>query len=358
MVVAQIGVGEDIVADRLARPKPAAMADHQPRLGPHHREMVAHRLRIGRAYADIDQGDAAAIGGNEVVGGHLVPPPAALGDLGDRIGGVGGDEHPARRREGFIRAALALQLLDRPAHELVDVTDIVGEQQVALGVLGRRAGIMPQPRQAEIDPRAVEQRQGPARPERMVPGAVGDLVADMGELGGREPAAEIGGERPVEAQVVGAVEDVGVGDLARGTADRNLDVVIRSEKLELLGQIFAEQPRLGDARRVAAGPVQPPVGPRREFRRGQVAIIDAKLRIGEQALGPGLRIGALAVGEVARQGGAQGRGRFVGDGRQRIDEGGDVVTPLGEGRAHRAASMAAAPARCRLCVSVIFIPAP
>jgi hypothetical protein len=58
MVVAQIAVGEHIVADRLARPQAAAMADHQPHFGPHHRQMVADRLRVGRADADIDQGDA------------------------------------------------------------------------------------------------------------------------------------------------------------------------------------------------------------------------------------------------------------------------------------------------------------
>jgi hypothetical protein len=34
MIVAQVSVGEHIVADSLARPKPASMADHQPRLGP------------------------------------------------------------------------------------------------------------------------------------------------------------------------------------------------------------------------------------------------------------------------------------------------------------------------------------
>ena len=58
MVVAQIGVGEDVVADRLACAQAAAMADHQPHFGPQHREMVADRLGVGRADADVDQGDA------------------------------------------------------------------------------------------------------------------------------------------------------------------------------------------------------------------------------------------------------------------------------------------------------------
>ena len=69
---------------------------------------------------------------------------------------------------------------------------IVGEQDVALDVLGRRAGVVAQPRQAEIGAQPVEQRQRPRLARAMLPGAVGDLVADMGELGGREPARELG----------------------------------------------------------------------------------------------------------------------------------------------------------------------
>ena len=77
MIVAQIGVGEDIVADPLAGAQTAAMADHQPCLGPQHREMVADRLGVGRADADIDQRDAGAVVGHQMIGRHLVPPPRA-----------------------------------------------------------------------------------------------------------------------------------------------------------------------------------------------------------------------------------------------------------------------------------------
>jgi hypothetical protein len=61
-------------------------------------------------------------------------------------------------------------------------------------MLGRRAGIVAQPRQAEVGARPVEQRERARAWRRMVPGAVGDLVADVDELGGREPAAELGGD--------------------------------------------------------------------------------------------------------------------------------------------------------------------
>ncbi len=46
MIVAQIGVGKDIVADPLGRAQPAAMADHQPRLGTQHRKVIGNRLGI------------------------------------------------------------------------------------------------------------------------------------------------------------------------------------------------------------------------------------------------------------------------------------------------------------------------
>ena len=41
VVVAQVGVGEHVVADPLAVAQAAAVADHQPGLGAQHREVVA-----------------------------------------------------------------------------------------------------------------------------------------------------------------------------------------------------------------------------------------------------------------------------------------------------------------------------
>ena len=107
MVVAQISVGEHIIADRLARPKAAAMADHQPHFGPKHRDMVAHRLRIGRPDPDIDQGDPAAALGHQMISGHLVPAPVAGGDLGLGIGQIPALEDGARHRQRAVRAVLA-----------------------------------------------------------------------------------------------------------------------------------------------------------------------------------------------------------------------------------------------------------
>jgi hypothetical protein len=285
--------------------------------------MVADRLRVGRADADIDEGDSAAGGSDQMVGRHLHLAPAARRNLGDRVRRVAGDEDPARGGERFIGAVLPPQLVDRPADELVDVADIVGEQQVALRVLDRRAGIMAQPGEAEIDAGPVEKGERPVRVAAVIPGAVRDLVADIGELGRREPAAEVGGVGAVEPEVVGAVEDIGVRDLARRRTDRNLDLVVADQIFELLGQIFAEMARPGDADRVAAGLVQSAEGPRREGGRLVEAVVDPELGIGEQAAQPRLGVRPLTAKQVARQRPTQGRHGFVEHLAKLVDDGGD-----------------------------------
>ena len=84
MIVAQIGMGQHIIADRLAGAQAAAMADHQPGLGTQHGEMVTDGLGVGRADADVDQRDADAAGGGEVPGRHLELAPGAV--AGSRLG--------------------------------------------------------------------------------------------------------------------------------------------------------------------------------------------------------------------------------------------------------------------------------
>ena len=73
---------------RLARPKPAAMANHQPHFGAKHGHMIADRLGVRWADADVDERDPCATLGHQMIGRHLVPPPFAGGDLRLRIGQV------------------------------------------------------------------------------------------------------------------------------------------------------------------------------------------------------------------------------------------------------------------------------
>src|SRR3546814_15026612 len=79
MIVAQIGVREDVIADPLAGAQPAAMADHQPGVGAYHREMIGDRLGIRRADADVYGAGPRAIGCDELIGGTSGPARTAVG---------------------------------------------------------------------------------------------------------------------------------------------------------------------------------------------------------------------------------------------------------------------------------------
>ena len=151
VIVAQIGVGEDIVADPLARAQAAAMADHQPRLGPQHREVVADRLGVRRADADVDQRDAGAVrrpSGDRRASGAAATRCREI-DLRRRRRRAWITTPPAPDSAG--EAADPSPSCDAaPADELVDVAVVVGEQHVALHMLGRRAGVVAQPREAEV----------------------------------------------------------------------------------------------------------------------------------------------------------------------------------------------------------------
>jgi hypothetical protein len=81
VILAQIGVGQHIVADALCLAQPAAVADHQPAIGAQHGEMVGDGLGVGGADPDVDQrGAAFAVGAGEVIGRHLEAVPGAVID--------------------------------------------------------------------------------------------------------------------------------------------------------------------------------------------------------------------------------------------------------------------------------------
>ena len=177
-------------------------------------------------------------------------------------------------------------------------------------MLGGRAGVMLEARQAEVDARGVEQGQRAGRVDREVPAAVGDLVADMDQLGRRKPARQLGRGDAVELQILAGVEHVGKGDFARRMADRDAHRIIADEMVELVGEIVAEQRRAGDAGGVDAGLVEPGEGAGRGGRRRFGVIFEAQLGISEAAF-----VARLAVGTGARRGISVERGAEVGDRR-------------------------------------------
>src|SRR3546814_9633084 len=71
------------------------MAVHQPSCRAQNREMIADRLGVGRTHADIDQGDPAAVGSDQVISGHLMLAPGAVGYHSGRVS----------RFRGYIDAA-------------------------------------------------------------------------------------------------------------------------------------------------------------------------------------------------------------------------------------------------------------
>jgi hypothetical protein len=75
-------VGQHVVADGLRLTQAAAVADHQPAVRAQHRQVVGDVLGVGRADADVDQGHAIAVGGDQVVGRHLVAVPDHAGHQG------------------------------------------------------------------------------------------------------------------------------------------------------------------------------------------------------------------------------------------------------------------------------------
>lgn len=121
--------------------------------------MVGDRLGVGRADADIDQGDAATARSDQVVGRHLEAAPGRALDHGMGVRRIGIDAHIACRREGLVMIVF-LQLADRPGGEGIDIAVIVCEQDKLLRVFIGRAGVVAQPLQRIIDPRRLEQESG------------------------------------------------------------------------------------------------------------------------------------------------------------------------------------------------------
>ena len=112
-----------------------------------------------------------------------------------------------------------------------------------------------------VDAGGVEQRQRAGLAFAVLPLAVGDLVADRGQLRRREVAGELGGGHRPAGQRIGALQHVGVGDLLVADRDLDLGAVLGEEGGELLDQIAAKRARVRDGGLVDAGTLQPAESP-------------------------------------------------------------------------------------------------
>ena len=131
-----------IVAYRLALTQTATVTNHQPDVRAQHREMIANIFGIGRADADVDQCNALTVVSDQVPGRHLVFFPCQIGNRLFRCLRVGGDPNPARTGEGNVRAIRIEDLATAPTDEFIDVTRVVGKQDIRLEVFNRRAGVV------------------------------------------------------------------------------------------------------------------------------------------------------------------------------------------------------------------------
>ena len=189
MILAQVGVRQHIVANRLAVAQATAMANHQPDLRTQNREVIGDRLRVRRANANVHERDTCAVLGAQVIGRHLVASPGRGLDGRPAALVRRRNLQPARHRQRRV-ARMPAQLCQRPVTERIDIAVIVREQNIMLEMLHRCAGVVLQAFQREIHPLRIEQREWPlaARIKRF---AICHLVTDQRQLRRREPAHEL-----------------------------------------------------------------------------------------------------------------------------------------------------------------------
>ena len=185
MVFAHITVGQHVVAQLLAAAQAGAVAQHQPGVRPEHGHVVGDVFGVGRADADVDHGDAAAVGAQQVIARHLRQTrrcqTKSVSGFGRQTGAP--CHHIARLDKGHIGAALPAHFFMAQAHELVDVKLVVGEQHKVLKPVGRGACVVAQALQRVIDPRRREQRQRLRLAGARFVSAVGNAIVHGGQVG-------------------------------------------------------------------------------------------------------------------------------------------------------------------------------
>ena len=141
-------------------------------------------LALAGPDADVDHGDAGAVGAHQVVGGHLRQPGWLLAECVDGFRGQSRTprHHVARLDKGDVLAGRVGHGGVAQGDELVHVELVVGEQHEVLEPLGRGAGVVAQALQRVVHARRGEQAQrqrlAGARPVR----AIGNAVVHGGQV--------------------------------------------------------------------------------------------------------------------------------------------------------------------------------
>ena len=273
MVFAHITVREHVVAELLRVAQARAMAEHDPGMRAQDGDVVGDGLGVGRADADVDHADAAAVGAHQVVGRHLRQARRHLAHFIAVNGGAAdATRHDvARLDKGDVLAGRIRHRLVPKAHELVDVELVIGEQQEILEVLGRGAGVVAQAVQRVVDARRREQgkRLRLTRARRV--GAVGDAVVHRGQIGQIEHVAHQ--LAPLRAQAALDVVVLGKrevhGDRLRTGAHFQFGAVVLQQQGELLQVVAGVQVRACQRRLEATRPGDKAIAQMRTLLRAQ-----------------------------------------------------------------------------------------
>ena len=306
-VAAHIGVSQDVVADGLRLTQAAAVADHQPAMRTQHSQVIGDVLGIGRADADVDQGHAMAIVGDQVIGRHLVTVPDHTG--GNRRGFAVIhallDDHVARQNHAHETRVVA-QLLQAMDDELVDVAVIVGQQNPRLHMAPVAAGVMHQTAQGEVHARGVEQRQWQRIGVFPVVETVGNAIGGGGQIGTWEHPRQHRRGDAGTGQFIALLDHVRIGNVLLADADFDGHGEVVHQRRQLFEQVFAKGRRVGDGDAVSARQLHLGVsaGGLRHFALAVVG----QTQFGIAKQGTLFGVGFDAVLEVTLEGGIQRSG--------------------------------------------------
>ena len=315
-------MGQHIIANRLAVAKPRAMAHHEPAIGAQHRQMVGDVLGVRWADTDVDEGYAGISVPRQMVGGHLVAVPGRAGHqrlrLGGRMPAAYGDV--ARQYEA-LKTAIAGKLLASPAHKLIHIAVIIGQQNPALDMAPVASRIVNQPAQGKIGTHRIEQSKRIGLPLPAMPQAVRDLVANGGEPGRREMAGKLVCGDIRAGDLLRTLDHIRVGNLLGADAGLDFRAILRDKRFELLQKIAAEGARMRNRGLVDAWVLQLAERAKRGRARMPFLAVDhPQRRIMEFRARSGRR--RYARVEVSVQRGGERRGGFGVQLFEPVDSGG------------------------------------
>ncbi|MCY1210347.1 hypothetical protein D9M72_220330 [compost metagenome] len=228
-----------------------------------------------------------AVGGDQVVGRHLVAVPDHAVDDGLHLALVHATlhHHVARQHHAHV-ARVFVQQVDAVADELVDVAVIVGQEDPRLHVAPVTAGVMHQAAQGEVHPCRIEQRQGHVLEIVPVVQAISHAITGGGQVGAGEDPRQFGSGDAGAGQFIALLDHVGIRDILLAYPHFDGDGEVLHERSQLVQQVTAKVFRLGHGDAVGAWHLHLGVGAHGARHLALAVVGDTQFGIAEQfALG-------------------------------------------------------------------------